>query len=346
MKTLNKKICLLLGILILQLVACSNQQSSFDEAKIQKPQWPAAPAKARVKYLSSFSSAEDLGIKKSFWQRLGEFFTGSEDIQLVRPMAILRSGNIIYVTDAGIKGVHIFNIEENAYKLVNEAEGKALISPVALADDGEGGVYFTDSGRKKVFQINQKQDVHTLDLETEFMQPTGIARNPRSGHLYIVDTARHQVLKYNKAGGFEYSMGKRGTGNGEFNFPTMISVDKNDRLLVTDSLNFRIQVFDKLGRYVSQFGKLGYASGYQARPKGVAVDQQGNVYVIDSLFHNVQIYNQSGEYLLSVGEQGRSLGQFWLPTGIFIDKEEKIYIADSFNRRVQVLQAKAGSKSK
>ena len=47
-------------------------------------------------------------------------------------------------------------------------------------------------------------------------------------------------------------------GNGEFNLPRQIAVDKNVQFLyVVDSENHRIQVFDNSGKYVKQWGGKG-----------------------------------------------------------------------------------------
>jgi len=324
---------------------CVYQKENKSDIELKKPQWPAVPAKAKVSYIKMFSTPEDLGIRKGFWQRIGEFFTGTEELQLVRPMAITTVDEVIFIADPGAKGIHRFDTNNNTYDLIKIRYEKSLISPVSIVSDAEGGVYFSDSGLRKIFYIKAGGDeASPMLLDADIEQPTGLAVNKKSGHLYVVDTMRHQVLKFDQTGEQIETIGKRGVAQGEFNFPTMAWCNEKGELLVTDSLNFRVQVFNKFGKYSREFGRLGNATGYQARPKGVAADDLGNVYVVDSLFHNVQIYNETGEFLLNVGEQGQSLGQFWLPTGIHIDQQQKIYIADSYNHRVQIMQSHTGVK--
>lgn len=332
-------------MLFILSAGCVYQQENKSDIEFKKPQWPSAPAKAKVSYIKMFSTPEDLGIRKGFWQRLGEFFTGTEEFQLVRPMAITTVDDVIFVADPGAKGVHRFDINKSKYDLIKVKYEKTLLSPVSIVSDKKGGVYFSDSALKRVFYIKAGADTAVpLELDAELEQPTGLAVDKKTGHLYVVDTMRHQVLVFDQTGDHLESIGGRGIAKGEFNFPTMAWSNDAGELLVTDSLNFRVQVFNQQGRYVRQLGKLGSATGYQARPKGVATDQLGNVYVVDSLFHNLQVYNQAGSFLLNVGEQGQSLGQFWLPTGIHIDQQQKIYIADSYNHRIQIMQSHAGVK--
>ena len=345
MRLIFLKIFCTIVLSILLQAGCVNQQQNNSAVNVERPQWPAAPAKARVSFINSFSTPEDFGIRKSFWQRLGELFTGSEEFQMVRPMGVTTVKDVVYVTDPGAKGLHRFDKKNNEYLFINRVKELGLVSPVAVIPDGNGGVYFSDSGLAKIFQLSQSGDEAVLlELDQELEQPTGLAMDGNSGELYVVDTKRHQVLKFDQSGEYLESIGRRGVEDGEFNFPTMISANSKGDILVTDSLNFRVQVFNKHGRYIKKIGKQGNASGHQARPKGVATDQVGNVYVVDSLFHNLQIYNESGDFLLSVGEQGQSMGQFWLPTGIHIDRQQKIYIADSHNHRVQIMQSHTGVK--
>jgi len=47
---------------------------------------------------------------------------------------------------------------------------------------------------------------------------------------------------YNKEGIFQGAFGNHGTGNGQFNAPTGLAIDKQGRVLVSDWGNSRIQV--------------------------------------------------------------------------------------------------------
>lgn len=310
------------------------------------PSWPPAPAESKIKLINVFSVPEDLKIEKGFWQWFGEIFVGSEFVTMVRPMAIVtHKGQQIYVADPGVNGVHLFDVKEQEYKLIQLVGERKMLSPVALEISSAGDVFITDSKQSVVYKYHYGDKyASAIELEDGLIQPTGIVIDKSNDDLYIADTKRHQVLVYDASGSFVRVIGERGTGNGELNYPTMLGWSSKGNLLVTDSLNFRIQIFNKSGHYLSQFGKVGDATGFQARPKGVASDNKNNIYVVDSLFHNVQVFNSNGEYLLSVGEQGQVPGKFWLPTGIHIDEEQKIYVADSYNQRVQVFKLLKGGR--
>ena len=130
-------------------------------------------------------------------------------------------------------------------------------------------------------------------------------------------------------------IGKRGTGDGEFNFPTELRLNGPD-LVVVDAMNFRVQVLDRSGNFRYAIGKIGDSVGGMFRPKGIGFDSEGHLYVVDGLWSLVQVFNQEGQLLYYFGQKGNRPGAFLLPTGLRIDDNDRIYIVDSFNRRVQV----------
>lgn len=326
----------------LALAACTSR------APIAPPEaplvWPAAPEPPRVAFVQAFSRAEDLGIRKGFWQRFGELLFGAEDIRIVRPMAVVEADGVLYVADPGVRGVHRFDRANGRYELVLRAGRQPLPSPVGLARGAAGEVFVTDSALRKVFVIRPNAQVaEEIALRAELRQPTGIAVDSALGRIYVTDTAAHRVQVFARDGAHVGSIGERGAGPAQFNYPTLLWRDSGGRLYVTDSLNFRVQIIDPQGRFVAQFGRHGDGTGDLARHKGVATDSRGHIYVVDSLLHALQIFDASGRLLLALGAQGREPGEFWLPAGVFIGEGDTIYVADAYNRRVQVFRYIGGA---
>lgn len=323
---------------VLVLGGCGPRPIAREEGPL--PVWPAQPAAARIAFVKAFARPADLGIDKSLGQRLADLvFGASEEARLVRPIAVVALGGVLYVADPGAGGVHRFDQAAGRHDLLRAEGDVPLASPVGLARGGGGEVYVADSALGRVFVLRPGAKFATpLALRADLKQPTGIATDPATGRLFVVDTAAHRVLAFDPGGALAWSVGSRGAGDGEFNYPTLAWRDGGGRLYVTDSLNFRIQIFDERGAFLGKFGRAGDGSGDSARQKGVATDRQGHVYIVDSLFHAFQIFDRSGRFLLSVGEAGAGRGEFWLPTGIFIDGDDTIYVADTYNRRVQVFR--------
>lgn len=333
-----------LGIfaLLVAMSGCTTvgeKQTTDQPGEIYKV-WPQKPEKARIAYVKSFSLAADLGISKSFFARIVDFFTGRDDWQLVRPMAVLATGDEkIYVADPGAGTVHRFDTENGQYTAILRQDDQALPSPVGLALGIKGELYIADSFLTKIFVVADGSNIaEVMEFDIAPKRPTNIAVDQNSQRLYVVDSEDHNIKVYGTDGLLLNTIGRRGNRDGEFNFPTMIWLDNQDRLLVSDALNFRIQMFNLDGRFVKKFGQRGDGTGDMSRPKGVASDSYGHIYVVDALFHSLQLFNDTGEFLLNVGHRGNATGEFLLPTGIYIDRDNIIYVADSHNSRIQMFR--------
>jgi len=292
----------------------------------------------RIAFVKAFTRPGEFGITKGFLQRISEVIFGANEARLIRPMAVVAVKGIVYVADPGAGGVHRFDPVAERYDLIVAQGETALPSPVALARGNDGEVYVTDSELGQVLVIRPGAKAAVPLTLARMGQPTGIAFDPGSGRLYVVDTAAHRVNVFSRDGTLQSSFGRRGAGEGEFNYPTLLWRDAQGRIYVTDSLNFRIQIFDAQGQFLKQFGQAGDGTGDNIRQKGVATDSYGHIYVVDALFNALQIFDQGGRLLLSLGSLGSERGEFWLPIGIFIGEEDLIYIADSYNQRVQILR--------
>ncbi len=308
--------------------------------------WPLPPETPRIRYVESFSSSEHYGAGRRNWLRdavLGP--DGRKLERMVKPYAATtdRQGRL-YVTDTGIGAVWVFDPEQKQVRFLGNEGPVRLATPSGVAVDERGVVFVADTKLDRVVGFDQAgKVVLAIGQADEFYSPAGLAVDPRSGYLYVADSGRHKIRVYETVGGrFLFEFGRRGTGPGEFNFPTHLAFHRG-RLYVTDTMNFRVQVFTPDGTFVRRYGEMGDRFGQLARPKGVGVDSEGHVYVVDAAFGNFQIFNGEGELLLFVGRTGREPGEFWLPAGLHIDGRDRIYVVDQYNRRVQVFQYLGGA---
>jgi sugar lactone lactonase YvrE len=308
--------------------------------------WPPAPDTARIKYLYSISKPADIGWTPSFFEKAVSFIAGSIKYrQIVRPHGIFFSPDeLLLVTDPGLRIVHKFNLKTRQYDQIKKYDDKHLVSPIGVTMVERGRLYISDSVLKAVFVFDPfGKPVMEIGPDNFFKRPTGIAFHPLLKRLYVVDTKAHSVHTFDLQGNFLFSIGKRGTDQGEFNFPTSLTVDAEGRIYVNDSLNFRIQVFDPDGNFLYLFGKHGDGTGEFSLPKGVALDSNGHIYVTDGIFDSVQIFNRQGNLLLSFGESGQGPGKLWIPTSVFIDQSDRIFVSDSYNQRIQVFKFLEGN---
>jgi DNA-binding beta-propeller fold protein YncE len=302
--------------------------------------WPPPPSVARIAYVGSLAQPDDLHISQGFFGMLRTLAIGDEDNSMMLPMAVVKSGlDQLFVADPGKKAVHRFDLKRGKYQLIKIENDRDFASPVGMTVDQEGNVFIADSELAKVFVLPVNTDYAIpLALDEDLVRPTGLILDQETGWLYVVDTGIHAVYVFQSDASLVKKFGHRGSGDGEFNFPTYIWQNREKKIFVTDSLNFRVQIFNQYGNYLTQFGHPGNGTGDLARPKGLAGDSHGHIYVTDSLFHNVQVFDESGALLTNFGEQGSGPGQFCLPVGITITSDDMIYVADSYNKRVQIFR--------
>lgn len=300
--------------------------------------WPEPPQQARIRLVAVFGEPQDLGIKQSLLGRLWGWIGGPEPRHMVRPYAVAVNEKRLAVADPGVGVVHLYDLAGGDYDRIEWAGEQLLRSPVGLAFVGDA-LYIADSALAKIFVFNAKgkltRTVDGLD------RPTSLAWDSQSGRLYMTDTLDHSVVVLDADGKRLFAFGDRGTGNGQFNFPSHLTL-ANGRLYVNDTMNFRIQVFDMDGNFISAFGNHGDSTGDFAQPKGIGIDSEGHIYVVDALFNRVQIFNEDGTLLLVFGGDGEAPGEFWLPSGMYI-ASDRIYVADSYNQRVQIFQFLGGT---
>ncbi len=327
------------------LAGCGNTPPKTEPASTVSLVWPSPPEKPRIEYLYSVSGPEDIGVKRSFVQKVWSVITGNDDAQrLVRPYgACSGPDGMLCVADPGTRSVHIFHAKEGSYRQIQKAGKEYLNSPIGIAMDGTGLLYVSDSVLKKIF-VYDKNDKLVAEIGggDRFARPTGLAIDTNLKRLYVTDTLNHSVMVMDLKGNLITQLGKLGDEDGDFNYPTAVTTDGNGNIYVNDSMNFRIQVFDSNGRFISKFGKHGDGMGEFSNPKGVGIDTEGHIYVADAIFDSIQIFSDKGELLLFFGQAGHEPGEFWIPTSVFIDPSNKIFVCDSYTQRVQVFRFLGG----
>ena len=337
-RRLDTVLCLLALPALMYACATTPEQPPFSSGgRI----WPDPPDAPRVAFLQSFTQPEDLGIRPGFWGRMVSVVAGARNEAMVRPMDVVATagGAVIYVADPDARCVHRFDLDRSRYDCLRLSRDESLGSPVGLALTPTGRLYVADSLLRGIYTIDAGDKyLERVDTGDNLQQPTGVAWDEDRRVLFVTDTGAQSIKAFTPEGEYVVGFGERGTGSGQVNFPTYLSLSGEGELLVTDSLNFRIQRFSTDGEFLHAFGRNGDRVGDFARPKGVAVDSLGHIYVVDALFHGVQVFNREGTLLLALGEQGQEEGQFWLPNGIHVTRDNMIFVADSYNRRVQVLR--------
>ena len=162
--------------------------------------------------------------------------------------------------------------------------------------------------------------------------PWGIAVAP-NGHIFIADNTTHQIHVFDEQRKHIRSFGKKGSGQGQLNFPCGTAIDADGLVYVCNSINHCIEVFKGEGTFVRQFGV-----GLLSRPYGVTMNKE-QVYVADAGKHKIFIFTLEGQLLRTVGTRGRWNGQLHWPTAVAISPDGDMYVTDYNNHRVQVFDS-------
>jgi len=166
------------------------------------------------------------------------------------------------------------------------------------------------------------------------IEASGAFGNPQNAaidsddNVYVTDLGNNRVQKFNNDGTFLTAWGSSGSGAGQFNSPSGITVDENYVYVVDSQLN-KIQKFDKDGNFITQWGVQGDLPGEFLLPNGITMGENSTVYVVDTGNHRVQQFTSEGEFLKEFGESGILEDQFISPMGITIDGLGNIYVSDS-----------------
>jgi len=309
-----------------------------------RPVWPPPPEQARIEFLRSLASDQDLKNDTTFSDDLSEFLSGKKPPanHLAEPMGIAVSddGNRIYVADYGQLAIFVFDFTTG--KVTRIGDKDPLNRPMGVALDDNENLYVVEQQSRDVKVYGRDGRVLRIITDSSLERPEGIAIDRARGLVYVVDTAHskstvHDVKVFDLGGKLLRRLGSgKGSKPGEFLFATYVTLGADGTVYVTDTLNSRVQAFDADGKYLRSFGARGSAWGMFDKPKGVALDSFGNLYVVDSGWCNVQIFNAKGEVLLFFGGNGRNPGLLWGPTAIAIDKNNRIFVADNLNHRVEM----------
>lgn len=337
-------------ICCVSLFACAptTKKTGGDQAK-EELLYPAPPDEPRFAFERVIMASSDV-VEASEESALLYALTGASSNSgeaLSKPYAVAAHRGRIFVSDTVASAIKVFDIPEGRYFKITETPSGGMGKPLGIDVDGVGNLYVADA-TNRVIHVYDRDGKYLVKIGDgkQFDRLSSVTVNKEGTRLYAVDiggvaSENHRVRVFDaKTGLFLKDIGKRGTGNGEFNLPRDLALGRDERLYVVDGGNFRVQIFDRDGVYISSFGKVGKQMGDFARPKEIASDADGNVYVADTAFGNFQIFDPDGELLMFVGSRSEQNGpaKYMLPSGIFVDEDGRVYMADQWFRKVDVFR--------
>ena len=205
--------------------------------------------------------------------------------QFKYPRGIAFYNKNIIVSDTFNHRIQIFDDQGHYLDQFGE-QGKLnhqLRSPLGLSIDSDGNIIVADS---------RNNSIKIFTLDGRFLRRIGSFINPihciqHDNYFFVSDNGDHCIKVFDEQGKFLYKFGKEGNGDGEFNRPFCLSVDRAGHLLVCDSMNHRVQVFKLNGEFVTTFGASGVNFN---QPVSTAILSDGRIIVTDFGNHRVQVF--------------------------------------------------------
>jgi sugar lactone lactonase YvrE len=220
-------------------------------------------------------------------------------------VAIDRDGKTVWATDRcsagttpgcfGTNANPVHHFDESG-KEIRSFGGGMFVWPHGIHVDRDGNIWVTDaraeqnkgsvvvkfSPEGKVLVTLGKPGVRGNPPEA-LTDPTVVLTDPGNGDVYVAESHTDvtdpnligRVSVFNRSGKFLRTIGKAGTGPGEFRTPHGLGFDSKGRLIVADRHNHRIQVLTKDGKFITEYDDFG-------RISGLVIDKNDILYTADS----------------------------------------------------------------
>ena len=311
-KNVFKSLCYPLVVSI--LVGCSTTPKEQEDSPVFYPPLPNPP---RIQHLLSLTTFNDLIKSKSGFS---DFILGTQSTESLvkKPYGVALFEGKIYVVDAERAGYVVLDLATRQRKFVSGGAAGRMNKPINITIDTDGTKYISDTGRAQVL-VFDKNDKYVRALgEKGLFKPSDVAIT--EDRLFITDLNSHTIKVLHKVSGRVLNqIGRVGSKDGEFFYPTNLAIGPNKLLYVTDTGNYRVQKFTLAGEFIRRYGSIGSGLGKFARPKGLTLDKEGRLYVVDAAFENIQVIDNKGKLLLFFGQAGDKPADINLPADISID---------------------------
>ena len=208
-------------------------------------------------------------------------------------VAIDRDGKTVWAVDRCSAGttpgctgsqVHPVHHFDESGKEIRSFGGGMFAWPHGIHVDRDGNVWVADSRASSSGNavVKFSPDGKILLTIKSLVDPTDIVTDS-NGDVYVAESHTDvadpnlvgRISVFDRTGKLLRTIGRTGTGPGEFRTPHAIEFDSRGRLIVADRHNHRIQILTKDGRFVAEFDDFG-------RTSGLAIDRNDVIYTADS----------------------------------------------------------------
>ncbi|XP_066298906.1 uncharacterized protein [Branchiostoma lanceolatum] len=241
---------------------------------------------------------------------------GSQHGQFDWPTDVAVRGDRLYVADYGNQRVQVFDLSG---KFCHSFSTTANPESVAVQTDS---TIVVKSGKEVKKFSPSGELLHKFPLDEYCTDPYSLAVQ-RDGRVVVADPGKHSIFLFEADGTLVKQVG--GKGQGQFDQPCFVCVDKEDNIIVADTDNHRVQVFDKNLNFKHKFGRWGRQPQDIKGPTGVSADSRGNIVLANTGVEKLQVFRLDGTWLSTISSDGDRLHT---PHGVAVTEDGHVFVAD------------------
>ena len=176
--------------------------------------------------------------------------------------------------------------------------------PSSVLANKDGSVWVVAYGSNEIVRI----DVNGIIRDRKrgplngFDRPYDIVRGI-DGRIYLSEYRGGRVSVLNSLGDWQFYIGSKGLGNGQFVGPQNLAVDEDGYLYVVDYGNRRISKFDPDGQFIISFGARSQLFQGFLSPTGIAAGG-GKIYAADNAAKAIYMFDPNGNFLGRLAAEG------------------------------------------
>lgn len=238
-------------------------------------------------------------------------------------VSVCRVTDVFAVTDHKLKRVFTFNPNSVPHHPLGDPAKNELLNPwhaseTEIADD-IGNYVIDKDGNKFV-----RYDPPAIDFDKQ-----------------AVECEVYGRMRFSVPNGYNNKPAPAGKGDGQFDTPEGIAVDRRGYVIVADTGNNRIQKFRRNGEYVMKWGTSGSGPGQFNKPVYVIPDYNDDspnrYYVCDQGNNRIQIFDEYGKFIDECKPMKDGKPLFERIVACAIDMDFNIWVADAATQRVYKL---------
>ncbi len=220
---------------------------------------------------------------------------------------------------------------EYSFYMVHDWQDRLIIS--------HPGDYYTTRHSVRIFDQDFTLVSEFGDSGTgtgQFQWPAGVATwgqacGSNNCRFLVSDSGNNRIQIFDENAAFLSAFGTVGSGNGQFNNPQGLAIDRNGNVIVVDSNNSRLQVLNFDGANLTFVKNI---TGGFSNPTGLSV--YGNyIIVADTGNNKVKLLDEQGSLIAEYDSPNDgNIGYFYQPRGVVADYSGDIIVADTGNKRI------------